>query len=538
MVVKHNLNMIQNININSLNTNRNVHPKTQPQFKGSIGDGVLVAIQLCEQNPMMNVTILDLATAIGPRTIIESKTNAHAGFEAFRRESSGLIVNCLIPGIIVLGIAKVIQKSFLGKDTKMAKCWANQETIELVSEQWKTAKGATTETKISNTLKKIIYGFEGVDGDVNNGGLKSFKDFDLDKGIKIMTDEAMGLISSKDSKEQLENAYISMVKKTHISENLKFSNKTEYFSSNLKSLVHDVPKVLKEFVSGNTNNLKSVDTITNKAIKLLNTKSLMGLGIVVPLAISMQPLNRWITARRSGKKGAPIYKDFQDTKVRKLSKKQKSSLFKQKLISVGAMIGVGILSMMKKPSMKMFQFKGLFPTMDQARLISAAAFSSRMLSSEDENELRESTVRDIATFSSFYFIGDYAAKGMASLIEKVCPNIKLLNRTKIHDKNLNMLQKFGNWVKHTSLKSSNEVIDKVARKRRAFCQLSNIGFSLVLLGLLIPLYTRGKTDKKHKEELEKMGLDKKEIDKYYPQFAMNKHNASRIKTYKAFNTEK
>ena len=83
------------------------------------------------------------------------------------------------------------------------------------------------------------------------------------------------------------------------------------------------------------------------------------------------------------------------------------------------MLGVCGLSMfMDRPVLKnIFQFKGIFPTMDQARIISTATFASRMGASEDKNELREATVRDIATFSSFYFLGDYVAKGIATLLE-------------------------------------------------------------------------------------------------------------------------
>ena len=78
-------------------------------------------------------------------------------------------------------------------------------------------------------------------------------------------------------------------------------------------------------------------------------------------------------------------------------------LFK-KLISISSMIGVSLLSMMKKPSLKMLQFTKNMPSMDQCRWIAATTFASRMLVAEDKNELAEATWRDIATFSSLYFI--------------------------------------------------------------------------------------------------------------------------------------
>lgn len=88
----------------------------------------------------------------------------------------------------------------------------------------------------------------------------------------------------------------------------------------------------------------------------------------------------------SGRKGAPIYNDYADRKEdRELTPKEKAQLLKQKFISVSSMLGVAGLSMfMDKPSLKsLFQFKGLFPTMDQARIISTATFASRMAASEE-----------------------------------------------------------------------------------------------------------------------------------------------------------
>ena len=104
----------------------------------------------------------------------------------------------------------------------------------------------------------------------------------------------------------------------------------------------------------------------------------------------------------SGKKGAPIYNDDQE---RILTPEEKKKLTAQKFVAVPLMWAVAGLSMlMDKPSLKMFQFKNIFPTMDQARIISAATFSSRLAAAEDSNELKENTIRDIATFFSFYFL--------------------------------------------------------------------------------------------------------------------------------------
>ena len=242
---------------------------------------------------------------------------------------------------------------------------------------------------------------------------------------------------------------------------------------------------------------------------MVNWKSIGGLGLIIPLAISMQPINRWITRKTSGQKGAPIYKDFgKETAHKEPTAKEKHELLAQKFISIGSMIGVAGLSMlMDKPSLKMFQFKGLFPTMDQARIISTATFASRMGAAEDKNELREATVRDIATFSSFYFLGDYVAKGIATLLQRHKKDVHLINVLKERNPNANALEKLWHWAKHTAIKSSDELVTVKDKRLRTMCQIGSIVFSLLSLGVFIPLYTRAKTNKKHAEELAKMNAE-------------------------------
>jgi hypothetical protein len=242
----------------------------------------------------------------------------------------------------------------------------------------------------------------------------------------------------------------------------------------------------------------------------------MAMAVIIPLAASAQSINRWITSKMSGVQGAPIYKDYAANKDEKPKtaeeiKAQKAGLLKQKFISIGSMLGVACLSMMKLPTLStlknIVQFKGQFPTMDQARAISTVTFASRMAVADDKNELAEATTRDIVTFSSMYFLGDYAAKGYASYLENK-DGVKLLNRTKNIDKNANVFKKLGNWVVNTHLKSTDELVADGTRsleqmkKLRAKCQMANLGSSLVILGLLVPVFTRMKTKKNHEKDLE------------------------------------
>ena len=68
-------------------------------------------------------------------------------------------------------------------------------------------------------------------------------------------------------------------------------------------------------------------------------------------------------------------------------------------------------------------------------------------------------------------------------------------------KEANLIQKFWNWAKHTSIKSTDELATIKDKKLRTICQLGNLAFSLLALGVFIPLYTRTQTNKKRQQEL-------------------------------------
>ena len=507
--------MIEKVSVDIRTPNRDYKA---PSFKG-LGDGLITAVQMCEKYPMLNVTALDLSTAIVPRTVIETKeSNGYAGFEAFRRESSGLIVNCLIPSFIVMGVAKLLQRPFMGnfKKSSLVNTWANSDSIDKIHKFFANAQGTNIDERLYNTFRDQLGCLVGVDGSETKDFAEILKiqkdasgkfvgEIGNTKVHNAVREFINNIKAEKYSIKSFKQAYKDIVETTHIAENIKFKGDKAFFSNNLESICEDTVKMLRGVLKENITEEKQLANYFKKAQKLVNWKSIGGLGLVIPLAISMQPINRWITRKTSGKKGAPIYRDFAQTEHKELSLKDKRELLAQKFISIGSMIGVAGLSMfMDKPSLKMFQFKGLFPTMDQARIISTATFASRMAASEDKNELREATVRDIATFSSFYFLGDYVAKGIATFLEKRNKDVKLINRLKEPQEGANALQKFWHWAKHTAIKSSDELTTQKAKNLRTVCQLGNIAFSLLALGVLIPLYTRSKTNKKHAEELAKL----------------------------------
>lgn len=540
----------------------------QTAFKGlvdtplkALGELTLKGIQACEREPMWNVTFLDLSTAILPRTYFETfigskkkdengnekekrQLNLIGGFEAFRRESSGLIINCIIPSFIVAGVASVLQKPIMGDFVKnkagLSWCWANGDALNKIEKFYKESKGANKEERVFNTLKNTFDNLSGVVDDIDKGGIKNFKDILADDSeyINTLKDWAKNLVADKPDKKLNKKYYQAIVNKVGASENIKFTGDKGYFSNNLSSLCDSLSTVLHNIVKIDLDDA-NISKYFSKAKKLVNWKSAAGLGVIIPLAISAQPINRWITHKLSGKKGAPIYND---NKERVLTPEEKRKLTAQKFFAVPLMAGVAGLSMwMDRPSLKMFQFKNIFPTMDQARIISAATFSSRIAAAEDSNELKENTIRDIATFSSFYFLGDYAAKGIATLLDKYINGSQLLTRLKNSKDGDNMFKRFWNWAKHTSIKSTDEIMaikDEALRFKnknlRSICQLGNIAFSLLSLGIFIPVYTRTQVNKKEREKMEALKKEQLKNNSHENNVSIKKElpNSSNLKIAK------
>ena len=514
-----NINSYRHVDSNKMSGNNS------PNFKGlPLWPVLLKGIQECEKNPMINVAVIDMFSAILPRTFVESLTNWFAGFEALRRESSGLIVNCLIPSYITMGAAFGLNKLIMPKGTNLTNCWADSSLIEKAS---KLYSDSNAQDKIKDSLKQILENIEGFDGKNKVLFKETLTPEEIEKYsqrlkelVELKTDKPREY--SKTLKTTLKEISNEIASKTHVYENIKVgSGKEGIKASTINSLLSDSVKFFRE----HKNSGIEMGEFASKAKKLVKSKSLTGLAIVLPLAASMQYINRWITERMSGIKGAPIYEDYGSEQNLEVKQKSKEGLLKQKLISISSMIGVSLLSMMKLPSLNMLEFKGLFPTMDQARIISTTTFASRMAVADDKNELAEATVRDIATFCGLYFLGDYAAKGAATIIEKK-KGIRLLNDTKPLEKNANVFQKFWHWMKDVTLKSSEEVVSNTAERikkqglkpneaekaiikkelkqatnLRSACQIANLGVSLILLGLIVPIFTRKNTKKRHAEDL-------------------------------------
>ena len=557
--------MISKINLNNqevykkdtrLSSYANNANSSTPSFKGPV-EAATAVLQFCNTNPMAGVSLIDMVTAIAPRTFVDAKTNGFAAAETFRRESSGLIVNCLIPGFIVLGVAKALEAFGFG-EKGLSKMWANQEALETFQQHFHDientpdAAGKFVDSLLNDA--KVL-------NNANTTPWTPLNTKDLEQEIteykRVIQDNVKDKKIVKAARDGLYNRILEVTGgaehikigayKEVVKDGAKVFERTgeKVYHDNITTLLRDAVEVGQKFIHEHKCDNKEIANFVKKATKFVNQKSLLGLAIVIPLAASMQSINRWITKKSSGEEGAPIYKNFGKGKEKEeMSPAQKSAFWTKKIGAAGLMVGVALLSMMKKPSLKMLQFTKNMPSMDQCRWIATATFASRMLASEDENELHEVTWRDIATFSSLYFLGDYVSKGVGTIIQKV-KGVPLLNYMTDKPDTKNPLKKFWFWVKDTKLKSfdeANAIKDGVikngekiikeykggtkAKGLRAICEVSSLGFSMLVLGILVPWYVRKETERK--EELKLKERLKNLI--FYPSI----NSTSNKKTFQAF----
>ena len=515
----------------------------KPQsFKGG-ADVAFNVLDKCfnalDKNAMIQVSFVDTVSTNIPRTLVDLKTGLAAALETCRREFSGLFVNCLMPSFIVMGAASLLPKKDGLKGTGVINSWANGDSISKFKETFIDAQNSGAADTTEEYVKKSISSLSGLNGknwvkfsDKANSELFGQAVEDVTKAISS---------SGKTKRDLLKSARTKLTELTKTESVLRFDKKPQ---ANLEETLRDITDLGAKFNKVKAKTLsdlgktadgqlspetaakikESVNKYANSLKKFVNKKSLIGLATVIAIAVSIQKINRAITRKQFNAEGAPIYKDFgkKDT-TQKMDEKQKKKFAAEKGIAAASMYGLAALSMMKKPTMGMFQFSGFFPTMDQCRWIASSTFASRILGAEDKNELRETTVRDIASFSGLYFLGDYVKKGVASGIEALsktkkgakllgAKDVVLLNHQKevakpiieegagIAKKTLSQTKyrakQFGNWIKNTSLKTSAEVASTNVRNLRNICRVADIAFSVIMLGVLLPKYNRKVTEKK------------------------------------------
>ena len=297
--------------------------------------------------------------------------------------------------------------------------------------------------KVYNPANKdAVDGWVGIKGKERDLVIEKLEDL-LQNGKKDQID--------KDSLNYIKNLLVSSTggEKQVKLEFFKDGKLEKKATNNLSTFIENLHNVSKVYMKKDIEEIfkNSVDIDSNafvNALKSMNLKrSVIGLGIATAIGVATQPINKYLTFKKTGQTG------FVGVEGRE---EDHSTKFKiMKTVAGILLAGAAISTITTKPSefLSKIQFKGMLPTVDQLKLVYGMTIGSRLLAARDKDEPRESAIKDSLGFLNLLVLGALVAKGSAKLLDKSKSLITLKP---------NSGKGFVNWLKNSTLRNRDEVL--------------------------------------------------------------------------------
>lgn len=531
---------------------QNEHINSTPNFK----NGGTAFLRYLATNQAVGANSVDVAFMVVPRTANDTiRRGPVAGLETGRRESTGTLNHSLI-GVYGIG-AGALAAAVMGTNRKFGinsnKIMAAPETLNILAEnKAKQIKENKTQLEyIKGVLSRVkAYNPTAANADkdgfvkLSEDGINKVSKF-LDKTITDMPNYKNTFFKKRDITKAIETAVNMVTEDTfvqgrYVLESLENLPKSE---TNLKALINDICVTSDTF-----NKEKALDAFkaqikdgadikNNKLIKSLtkykNVKSIAGFLIAAGIGASIQPLNMYMTKKKTGTDG------FVGVEGRS---KDDSVGFKVLKAATAGVFGAMVLKTLDlgfkniKQFMGKMAFTGFWPSINQLKGIYGITIISRLLVARDKDELRESFTKDTLGFLSWLVLGDIVNRMTAEALDKSVLErspeqaqkgflkrafvSKLKNRDEIiiealskngisstkEENGKTVAKKFKELVK--DLDKLPEDIKKTTKKRLRTlnkAQLAGYVFSGLVLGLGIPnlnIYITNTLDKKRKAKAE------------------------------------
>lgn len=441
---------------------QNQYKNTNPNFTG----GADLFLRFLDTNQAWGANAVDLFCMVLPRTLTDFSRGVDAGTETLRREGMGTANHSMVGAygtLAGLALASGINGMYkLGEnDIKANSIFTDAETMDMQGAIWNNKLRDSLKNPDVNPIKEYLTEtfkkYEAL-SPTENGKWIKIKDADIEKTVNILENEIKNN-SPKMSKEGFANARTILVSSLGAENNLRIiaeEGKPAHTSRyTVDSIIENTYKLGKVFTKEKVKEaFLAAENISEnaflKAMKSMNVKrSLLGIGIASVAGVSAQPLNMYLTKKKTGRS------DFVGGGA-----EDKSTGFKIKKSLVAALFGAGVLATIGKPKelIKNLQFKGFTPTIKQFKFIYGVTIMSRFMSSRNDNELRECSIKDTLGFASWLILGNFIQKLVAQSLDK------------------SLIKKDGdgamNWIKNSVLKSRDEVLhaalgDKVFKDGKA-----------------------------------------------------------------------
>lgn len=521
-----------------------------PDFRG----GGSAFLQYLATNQAVGANAVDVAFMVIPRTASDTiRRGPVAGLETGRREASGTANHSLVGvyGVTAGALAAALMGIDRKYNTNVNKIMTAPETLNILAEH-KAVQIRDNKTQLEY-LKNILSDVEAFSPNspkANKEGYIKLSDKTiervaehLDKTINEMPKMQKKLFKKDDLSKSVEAAVNMIMEDTAEQTDilLKSTSDLPKSKTNLKALVEDICTTSNAFNKDKvkeafTEQLKAGKGIKENAfIKKLsrfkNIKSIAGFAIAAGIGMSIQPLNMYMTKKKTGQDGfvGVEGRTKDDSKGFKILKCITSAGF-------AAMV-LGTLHTGLKGFMGKMAFKGYWPTIDQLKGVYGLTIISRLFSARDKDELRESLTKDTLGFLSWLVLGDIVNRITAetldpSVLDRKTPEVAKRNNkvgraygsilktrdeiliealaknnvstTKVENGKV-VAKKFKEMMKDLEKISDKEAV-KLTKKRIGVlnkAQLAGYLFSGLVLGLGIPnlnIYITNKLDRKRKAQ--------------------------------------
>lgn len=463
------------MNIQQLNTPRIQNSKTDNKragnsdvhFTGILENGLSMGLRYLDTNQAVGANLVDLGSMVIPRTWVDFRDRGPAaGLETGRREVSGTTNHSLVGVYGTLGGLAVAAATGLNSKfgIRAHKIFADDNTLNIIAKSWHDAVHSAGDDKDAVLKKHIDTIVDRIrvfntDADRVNGYVKI-----PDDAKKLVSESLCDALKNANSKTTLPDdvaKYIYNIITAHTGGEknvvLLAEEGGKDAGNTLKTLVKNIFNLTNAFKTDNAfAEFKAATKFeTNDLLKRLrsmnSTRSKIGLGIATLVGVSTQPINMYLTKKKTGSDG------FVGVEGRE---KDKTHTFKVLKTVMALIFGAGTLSTITTNPRKFaskLQFQGMMPTINQLKFVYGMTITSRLLAARDKDELRESAVKDSLGFLNLLVLGALVSKYSARIF-----NSKLVN--KLDDTGKSFWGKVKNEL-NSSLKTRDEVLMSTLRQQ-------------------------------------------------------------------------
>lgn len=389
--------------------------KERPQFTG-FTDYATLGLRFLDTNQAWGANAVDLGSMVIPRTAVDmANRGPAAGMETGRREASGTINHSLV-GVYGTIAGLLLATSLNSKyGIKAHKLFIDDDTLELLGKAWDKQVKAGNANPLDAYLKDVFKNAETRVGEE----WKSIPEDKINDIVKRYSEAIKAQDAPTTISKDLKAYAKSVIMGSTGSEN-SFRLAKNQETNSISNILDNIYNASRTFVNKKVNDTFKASSDINsnafiKALKHMNLRrSMLGIGIASAVGMSIQPLNIYITKKKTGSDG------FVGVEGRE---KDNSKAFKVMKAAAAAIFGTGIIATIGtkgglKGLAKKIQFKGLIPTLDQFKFIYGVTIMSRFAVARDKDELRESIVKDTLGFFNWLILGNFVAKMTANAMDQ------------------------------------------------------------------------------------------------------------------------